>query len=111
VFPSRTDTFGLVIIEAMASGLPVAAYPVTGPIDIIENGISGALDDDLAAAARRALELSRDAARSRSLDFTWARTLEMFLDNIRIARARAGAATLVVHPPEKFGFARRDPAR
>ncbi len=61
VFPSRTDTFGLVILEAMASGIPVAAYPVTGPIDVIEDGISGFLNEDLASAARR-----RSASTARS---------------------------------------------
>lgn len=86
VFPSRTDTFGLVILEAMASGIPVAAYPVTGPIDIIENGISGFLDDDLASAARRALSLDRSQVRRRALEFTWRRTAEMFVDNIRQAQ-------------------------
>lgn len=86
VFPSRTDTFGLVILEAMASGIPVAAYPVTGPIDIIENGISGCLDDDLASAARRALSLDRSRVRRRALEFTWRRTAEVFLDNISQAK-------------------------
>ena len=90
VFPSRTDTFGLVILEAMASGLPVAAYPVTGPIDLIENGVSGAVDEDLSAAARRALALSREDARRRALAFTWRATAELFLKNIRQARAASG---------------------
>ena len=53
MFPSRTDTFGLVNLEAMACGLPVAAYPVTGPIDVVKDGLTGALDEDLARAARR----------------------------------------------------------
>jgi len=89
VFPSRTDTFGLVILEALASGLPVAAYPVTGPIDIVEHGISGILDEDLTRAAIGALGLDRRKARARALDFTWRRTAEIFLDNIRSARATA----------------------
>ncbi len=58
VFPSRTDTFGMVLLEAMASGLPVAAYPVTGPIDNVVPGVTGILDDDLRRAALAALDLS-----------------------------------------------------
>jgi glycosyltransferase involved in cell wall biosynthesis len=57
VFPSLTDTFGLVNLESMACGVPVAAYPVTGPVDVIKDGVTGALDWDLAAAARRALRV------------------------------------------------------
>ena len=51
VFPSRTDTFGLVLLEAMACGVPVAAYPVTGPIDVVVRGVTGVLSEDLRAAA------------------------------------------------------------
>jgi glycosyltransferase involved in cell wall biosynthesis len=91
VFPSRTDTFGLVLLEALASGLPVAAYPVTGPIDIVEQGRSGVLANDLGAAARAALSLDRATARERALDFTWRRTAEIFLENVRSANARAAA--------------------
>src|SRR5262249_48947782 len=63
VFPSLTDTFGLVNLEAMACGVPVAAFPVTGPIDVIEDGRTGALDPDLRKAAERALLLDPRACR------------------------------------------------
>jgi glycosyltransferase involved in cell wall biosynthesis len=105
VFPSRTDTFGLVILEAMASGIPVAAYPVTGPIDIIENGISGFLDEDLASAARRALSLDRTQVRRRALAFTWRRTAEIFIDNVCQART----ASLRLSAPATATLSRRHP--
>lgn len=82
VFPSRTDTFGIVLIEAMACGLPVAAYPVSGPIDIVRHGVTGILDEDLGRAARAALELDPEACRAHALEFTWRRCAEMFLDNL-----------------------------
>ena len=63
VFPSRTDTFGLVMLEAIACGTPVAAYPVTGPIDVIAAGVSGVLDEDLRQAALAALKLDREGCR------------------------------------------------
>ncbi|HMC94699.1 MAG TPA: glycosyltransferase family 1 protein [Polyangia bacterium] len=64
VFPSRTETFGNVILEALASGLPVASVPAPGPIDLIEEGVNGAIDDNLFAACERALPLSRERARA-----------------------------------------------
>jgi glycosyltransferase involved in cell wall biosynthesis len=82
VFPSRTDTFGVVMLEAMASGLPVAAYPVTGPIDVVKQGVTGVLNDDLATAARKALELSPQTCRDDALGFSWARCGQMWLDNL-----------------------------
>lgn len=82
VFPSRTDTFGNVLLEAMASGLPVAAYPVTGPRDIVTDPAAGALDEDLASAVMRALTLDGAAARAHALSFTWARCADIFLDTL-----------------------------
>lgn len=87
VFPSRTDTFGIVMLEAMACGLPVAAYPVTGPIDVVRPGVTGALDTDLRAAALAALELDRDACRAEALGHSWARATAQFLANLVPARS------------------------
>ena len=80
VFPSRVDTFGLVMLEAMASGTPVAAYPAPGPVDVVADGVSGALDADLDAAILRALAIPREAARAHALGFTWERTAQVFAD-------------------------------
>ncbi|VTS03825.1 glycosyltransferase family 4 protein [Tuwongella immobilis] len=83
VFPSRTDTFGLVIIEALASGLPVAAYPVIGPIDILTEPNVGAMDDNLEKAVNRALEVgNRDACVELGRRFTWERCTDQFLENL-----------------------------
>lgn len=85
VFPSRTDTFGNVILEALACGLPVAAYPVMGPLDIIGDAPVGALEDDLRAACIRATGLSRTAARDFALRYSWRGAAEQFLANVRSA--------------------------
>lgn len=87
VFPSRTDTFGLVLLEAMASGLPVAAFPVTGPIDIVRDGVTGILDENLAVAARMALTLDRRAARAHAETYNWSRVADQFVANIKTACA------------------------
>lgn len=92
VFPSKTDTFGNVMIEAMASGLPVAAYPVTGPRDILTDPACGAMNEDLAVAVRQALTLDRSAARGHALSFTWAACAEIFLDTLVPVRRRLAAA-------------------
>lgn len=78
VFPSLTDTFGLVMLEANACGTPVAAYPVTGPKDVVVNGVNGMLDDDLERAVRRALLVSRDGCRRLALANGWERIAERF---------------------------------
>lgn len=80
VFASRHDTFGLVLLEAMACGVPVAAYPVPGPNDVVVDGVSGALDHDLAKAVRRALAVPARQARARALEFTWKKAARQFAD-------------------------------
>jgi glycosyltransferase involved in cell wall biosynthesis len=82
VFPSRTDTFGLVLLEALASGVPVAAYPVAGPLDVIGSAPVGCLDEDLAEAVAKAQTLSPDACRTHALRFSWRRSAEQFLCNL-----------------------------
>jgi glycosyltransferase involved in cell wall biosynthesis len=83
VFPSRTDTFGLVVLEALASGLPVAAHPVQGPIDIIGgNSAVGLLSEDLGDAARRAMRLSPQSCRSFAAEFSWEACTQQFLANL-----------------------------
>lgn len=109
VFPSRTDTFGLVLLEALACGLPVAAYRVTGPADIIESGVSGILSDDLETAAIQALHLDRNAARARAQQFTWAESARQFLDNILLANA-VSAASAHALPTARFHRPDRGPA-
>ncbi|MEQ1697225.1 MAG: glycosyltransferase family 1 protein [Hyphomicrobiaceae bacterium] len=86
VMPSRTETFGIVQLEAMASGLPVAAFPVTGPVDVVTPGVTGELSNDLAAAARRALALDRSVVRARALDYSWENATRLFLGNIETAQ-------------------------
>jgi glycosyltransferase involved in cell wall biosynthesis len=87
VFPSRTDTFGLVLLEAMACGVPVAAYPVTGPIDVVVRGVTGVLSEDLRAAAIAALQLSPEACRAHALQHSWAAATRQFLANLAIPEA------------------------
>jgi glycosyltransferase involved in cell wall biosynthesis len=95
VFPSKTDTFGLVLLEAMACGLPVAAYPVTGPRDVIGDSAAGVLHDDLRTACLEALKLRREDAVKRASLFTWRAATEQFLSHLH---------------PRKRGAARDSPA-
>jgi glycosyltransferase involved in cell wall biosynthesis len=83
VFPSLTDTFGLVMLEALASGVPVAAFPVSGPRDVIGDAAVGVLDTDLGRAALAALALSPDACRAYAQRFSWDAVARQFLDHLR----------------------------
>ncbi len=91
VFPSRTDTFGMVLLEALSCGLPVAALPVAGPLDVIGASGAGVLDEDLRAACLRALDIPREKARAHALTFTWANSARQFLDNILLAKSTTPA--------------------
>lgn len=82
VFPSKTDTFGLVLLEALACGVPVAAFPVPGPKDVIGNAPVGVLDNDLDAACRRALAIPREACRAFALTRSWRACTQQFLANL-----------------------------
>ncbi|HEV2544741.1 MAG TPA: glycosyltransferase family 1 protein [Methylobacterium sp.] len=87
VFPSVTDTFGIVLLEALASGLPVAAFPVTGPLDVIGGTDAGVLDADLRTAALAALTIPRERCRAEALRYTWAESARQFYYNIATAHA------------------------
>ena len=85
VFPSRTDTYGVVLLEALASGVPIAAYPVTGPKDVVLNGRVGYLSEDLKDAALKALTIDRGACRDYALGFSWDACARQFIDNVTSA--------------------------
>jgi len=89
VFPSRTDTFGVVLLEALACGLPVAAYPVTGPLDVVGESGAGCLSEDLRAAALMALDIPRERARAHAMTFSWENCARQFLDNVAQAHGVA----------------------
>jgi glycosyltransferase involved in cell wall biosynthesis len=90
VFPSRTDTFGNVMLESLACGVPVAAYPVPGPADVIDGFGIGALDEDLAAAVMRALEIPSQRCRDFAVARSWRASAEQFLSNLFPAAGDAG---------------------
>lgn len=105
VFPSKADTFGLVMVEAMACGTPVAAYPVDGPLTVLgrarEDGngsLGGAMHEDLQRACFAALAVSRFEARERAMDFSWSQAADLFTGYLvpaRPARAAGGSGAVV----------------
>jgi glycosyltransferase involved in cell wall biosynthesis len=95
VFPSRTDTFGLVMLEAMSCGTPVAAYPVTGPRDVVREHVNGALSEDLGTAVQRALSVDRASCRRFALQHGWQQIARRLID------ARADARPAVAPPGQR----------
>ena len=84
VFPSRTDTFGLVMLEALACGVPVAAFPVTGPVDVVGDSDAGILSEDLRAAALAALDIPPECCRARAACFSWDTVADQFIKNLAV---------------------------
>ncbi len=103
VFPSLTDTFGVVQLEALACGTPVAAFPVTGPLDVIADHPIGALDEDLRSACLRALGMSREACRNFALERSWENSARQFIGNLSSVAAEPLAAACPPRGGQKRG--------
>ncbi|HUG24257.1 glycosyltransferase family 4 protein [Piscinibacter sp.] len=98
VFPSRSETFGLVMLEAMACGTPVAAFPVPGPLDVVGTSDGGVLADDLREAALKALTVSRERARARALQFDWRPVCDQFVSHLVPVNSERAASVTKASP-------------
>ena len=99
VFPSRTDTFGLVMLEAMACGTPVAAYDAPSPLDVVNHNVTGCIADTLEEAVDQASRLDRDAVRQGSMHYSWETCAAMFEILAGAMRAGAQASSLILNLP------------
>lgn len=107
VFPSRTDTFGLVLMEAMASGTPVAAFPVRGPIDVVRSPSAGILNEDLREAALAALALDRARVREYAASFSWDKCSRQFLSHLIAVNATPDVGATDTRSATQAGRARK----
>ena len=107
VFPSLTDTFGVVLLEAMACGVPVAAYPVTGPQSVVTSGYNGCLDHDLRRAALRALTIPAGHCRGSAMEFSWEKCTRQFLANLVICEKSFAHSRLTDFSLKPNGFLTR----
>jgi glycosyltransferase involved in cell wall biosynthesis len=99
VFPSLTDTFGVVQLEALASGVPIAAFPVTGPKDVVGGHPVGALNEDLRQACLDALKMSREACREFALQYSWENSARQFIGHLRDVHTGSLARTAPLGAP------------
>jgi glycosyltransferase involved in cell wall biosynthesis len=104
VFPSKTDTFGLVLLEALASGVPVAAFPVTGPRDVIGTAPVGVLDEDLRNACLSALHVSPQACLEFAARHTWEASARAFIENVGDVRSIDPESEAVPFAAQSPGF-------